>query len=382
MFLLYGINGTVFERKFFFNELLSIAGFIILVYKLGFSNSFAQIPWPRSRIFKLVFALLALCLFHLTFSIFFKTNWYFYLRNSVIFYSIFSFFIGFYGLYYFKKYIRIAKYFLIIYLIYGLIWPAEYLLDRFTTAAFFPFVFPRLAWYIVLPLALLNLVLAYQYESMTVGLITVMLIGLYLLPNYKIFKGTMALALFCAIIAFAYFIPNIQKYQEEENYTLFGNTHAVMYSDPLLSIDGNSTWRAIFWYRIAVERFPENLFGIGFGTPLLKYNHGSNTVVSGHDDFHDIHVTGAHNTYLTLGLRLGIYFFIIMALIFQKVFKEFYQFRDYYSKNTSGLVFLAFFSISIIGLFNLLLESPMTASVFWVMLGLVAAEIEKREEQT
>jgi O-antigen ligase len=154
-------------------------------------------------------------------------------------------------------------------------------------------------------------------------------------------------------------------------YNYFGNVHAIYDSHPALSIDINVTWRILLWFRYIVERFPENIIGIGFGTPMLDYIAERRSHWTGNDEIH-AHVSGAHNSYLTLLLRLGVIGFYAIVMISRKVFKDYFharkldkfkQYIPYY------FVWIGMFSLIV---FNLGLESPLRAGLFWVATGFVA----------
>ncbi|WP_243390558.1 O-antigen ligase family protein [Raineya orbicola] len=186
------------------------------------------------------------------------------------------------------------------------------------------------------------------------------------------------IVVFWGLIAF--FSPSLQLYREDSKSTnLFGNVDKVLQDNVLLRIDGNSTWRLILWYRLTVDEFPRNIWGLGFGTPLIPYKKGADTADSDYNDEHDAHVIGAHNTYVTLLARLGILYIFVLYGIYTIVFKEFYRFRAYYVAHQEYSFFIAFFTISIIGLFNLVLESPIYAGLYWFFLGTVAKSIFNRQ---
>lgn len=378
----------MFERNFFFNEILSLIGIVVFCEQVLKKIKQKKLIVPDSRVFKLVLGIILLGFVHLVISVFTKTNWYFYLRNSAIVYSMFSFFIGFYLFDNFKEYIAKAKYPLFLYLSYGLIFPSLTLLDRFTTAAFFPFLFKKLNWLAILGIAVLDIILAFRYDSLTVVLVTGILFLIILLPSYRMFKVLSGVAITGIIVGFIYLYPNLQAYKTHPQkitdvnpYSMFGNIEGVACSHKILGLDGNSTWRAVFWTRLVTERFPENLVGIGFGTPLINFAINEDTVPVEHDDFHDVHVSGGHNTYLTLSVRMGLLFLIFIVLIYKEVFYEYYNYKQYYVQNNMGLYFISFFSITIIGLFNLVLETPTVASTFWILLGVVTNSIYKRRER-
>ena len=331
-----------------------------------------------SKILKYVLGYLTLCSIHLLVSVFTKTNWYYYFRNSVIFYSAFAFFIGYGGYVYFKPFLKRYKLALQLYLVIGLALPSIQLIDRFSTSLIFPFLFKRLKTVSFVGIIVFNLLLAFQYNSMTVTIVLILLIGIVLMPNFKSFKLTSFILLFAFITGMVYYTPNFKKYTAEP-YIVFGNTEAVAEGSKLLLLDANSTWRAVFWYRVCVEKFPENLTGIGFGTPLLGYKENTNSFCTNPNDYldeHDVHVTGAHNTYLTLGVRLGLIFIFLIVAIFKEVFSSFYKRKSLKNGAFEDLIYLSFFSISIVGLFNLMLETPTLAAIFWVLLGLITAQVK------
>src|SRR5688572_11299869 len=92
MALCYIISPWFFEKIFFFNEILSAIGLFILVY-----HRFAII---KSPIYVYTCLLICLGICHCITSIFRMDQFYYYLRNSVIVYSMFTFFIGFFSLHY------------------------------------------------------------------------------------------------------------------------------------------------------------------------------------------------------------------------------------------------------------------------------------------
>jgi hypothetical protein len=226
----------------------------------------------------------------------------------------------------------------------------------------------------------LNILYAFTFDSLTVLAITVIFIFILVVRNFVLFSIACVLGLGTFVFILIYFSSAIELYKQGP-YTLFGNVNLVMLQHPLLLIDGNSTWRLVFWYRMIVENFPMNLIGIGFGTPLIDYEPGLTTVSGGNTDEHDAHVIGAHNTYLTVAVRLGVLFLLFVLLVYAKVFKEYYNHFKYYTSRGYFIYFWAFFAISIIGLFNLTLESPIYASLYWVLLGFVARVIEIRKNE-
>ena len=115
--------------------------------------------------------------------------------------------------------------------------------------------------------------------------------------------------------------------------------------------------------------------GMGFGTPALKYFPV--------EDVNKIpslpYVLGSHNSYVYLFGRLGIVYLLLTVFIYLVVIREYFKHKLYYTNNNQLLVFLSFFAISIIALFNTVLESPIYASAYWLILGFTARCISERQ---
>lgn len=374
IFFLYGIDNQVFERLFFFNEVLSLIGLLVVVHQF-FTNRKSFVSLVQSQpILKGVLGLLLLCIVHLIFSLGRMTNLYFYLRNSVIVYSIFTFFFAYFGYRYLPLFLSKIRYTMAVYLLFALIYPSIYLLERFMGAVFFPLLFKKYKWWSVSAVLILSVILSIQYKSLTVIMVMLIVLLIIILPSYNWFKLCFFVGFGAIIVGFTYFTPNIEKYNEAP-YSVIGNVKAVAESHELLNLDGNSTWRVVFWHRVVVERFPENIIGIGFGTPLLPFIKNVDTIELEHDDEYDMHVSGVHNTYLTLGLRLGVLFFLILGFIFHHLLKYYYKQKRFLIEHQRLFYFYSFFTVAAVGLFNLVLESPTVASLFWGFLGITAAII-------
>ena len=381
MILLYGLNYAIFEKKLFFNEILSLIGFVIfLKYSLK-KNLTLRIP--RLDIFYLLLFFWALCGFYIFISLFFKTNWYFYFRHFVIFYSTFTFFIAFFWKDQFLAFMqKIRKKFMLIILFLIPTYPPTYegrLLERYSGSVFFPFFFEKIRFSAYVILLILNFIYAYFFQSLTGTIMAILVFVLMIIPNYSIFRLLFFTAFISFITLFIYLSPNLAKYSEgARGSRLFGNQERVYQSSKILAADPNSSWRMVYWYRVVVERFPENLLGIGFGTPYLPYQEGKDTAESDNDDEHDAHLTGTHNSYITIFTRLGVLVLVFFFALYTIILKEFYRFKQYYIANHHIVFFIGFFAISIIALFNPTLETPTYAGTYWFFLGLVAKSIHER----
>lgn len=364
---LYIISPWVFEKNFFFNEVLSLTGLCILAHKRF------RIGADRISIF--IVLLLALCSIHAVFSIFKADHLYYYLRNLVIFYSILSYFIGYYLQPYFSNFIRNIRDTFIAYSGWAMLaTPSRIFFERFGVSSFFPFVFKRVNKYSLLILVLINIVYAFAHDSATAIFVSFFYLFLLICPGLIFFRQTMIAGFLLFAVFFTSILPNLNIIAK--NFSLYDDSaiHNVMRSNYLLNLDGNSTWRLVLWKQVLIDQFPLNLIGIGFGTPMFKYYPV--------EDYSKIaslpYVLGAHNSFVYLFGRLGIVYVMIILSVYGIIFKEYFRFKSFYYKTNSIAIFWSFFAISIIALLNPVLESPVFSSGYWLILGLLARVIFNR----
>ncbi len=364
----YIITPWIFEKQFLFNEILSVTGLIILAYK--------RFKVGNDVISICMIFLLSWCGLHLITSLFLQDSFIYYIRNSVIVYSMFSFFIGFYLLKYLHNYINRIRHFLRYYIGFFLFVYTPMLFERYGVSTLFPALFKR-ARHALVPILLItiNIIYAFTYSSSTAMMIALFLFLLFISPGYKFFKQTATLFIICCALLFIYLHPNLSRIKNQFSPRNNKGISEVMHSHPLLAIDGNTTWRLILWDQIIVDRFPENLYGIGFGTPMLKY-----FPIEDYKKLKTLpYVLGAHNSFIYLFGRLGLVFILISIIIYSAVFREYFYFKDYYYSKNQVFIFWSFFAITIIALFNPVLESPLFASAYWLLLGFTARCIYNRK---
>jgi len=290
---------------------------------------------------------------------------------------MFSFFIGFYLLKYLSSFVawlrNILRYYIGIFLFIPL--PVTFY-ERYGISVLFPSLFKN-ARYRLLPLLLIcmNIIYAYTYKTATALMIAAFLFLVFISTGYKFFRQTITIVLLAIAVLFIYLQPNLTLIKNQ--YSL-RNTRAikeVMRSNPLLAIDGNTTWRLVLWKQILVDKFPANLFGLGFGTKMLKYYPV--------EDYKKLptlpYVMGAHNSFIYLFGRLGIIYLLLIIPIYITVFKEYFYNKSYYYSNNQVFLFWSFFVISVMAFFNPILESPLFASGYWMLLGFTARCIYNRK---
>ena len=367
--LCYIISPWFFEKFLFFNEFLSATGLLVLLYK--------RLPLVKTRIYIYLALLIALCIGHCILSILRMDSFYYYLRNTVIMYSMFTFFIGFFCLHYLGRFITAVRGFLRYYISFLLVVPlSNFLFERYGMATIFPALLKDGRKKMVLPLLIfMNIIYAITYSSSTSFILSMFYFLLLISVGYKFFKQVMVIILLLFIGFFVSILPNLSLIQV--NYSIYNENaiHNVMSSNKILGLDPNNTWRLVLWKQFLIDLFPANILGIGFGTPAIHY-----FPVADMNNVNSLpYVLGAHNSFIYLFSRLGIIYLLLMVLIYSKIFKEYFYQKQYYKSNNEVFIFYSFFAISIISLFNPTLESPIFAGGYWLVLGFVARSIYNRQ---
>jgi hypothetical protein len=369
IFFLFTLHEDIFERKFLFNELLSASGmltFLIFYFREG------TLKIPSSPLFVIVFLFLALGIVYIIFSFPFQTKIYYLFRNSVIVYSVLTFFVGYFFFDQIHAFIKKIKYVFIAYLTFVFTIGGTLFLNRYMASVLTPMLFKRISLSLFIFIVIFNTFYANFYGQTTS--VAIILISFFVFVNryYGLFKLYVWSMIVVYFLLFFYFRPNLELYRTGE-YELHGNMEAVVLSHPVLMVDPNLTYRLVYQYRAIFDRFPENLIGIGFGTPIMPYNEGVRTSAQvGTTDEYEAHVSGVHNTFVTVFLRMGVPFLIILIAIYSIVYRNYYRYRKRLSENGLFIYFWAFTILSVFGLFNLLLETPTYAAVYWVLLGMIA----------
>jgi hypothetical protein len=368
--LCYVISPWFFEKKLFFNELLSFSGLGML--------AFHRFKVERSELMLFLFLLVGLGTVHLFVSLWRMDGFYLYLRNSVIVYSMFSFFLGYLTFKYLPVFIIQIRRLLTLYIGFFLLAPlSKFFFERFGMSILFPVtIYNRSLRYGLLFLMLLCLIYSVIYSSATILILFLFYSALLIIPGYKAAKQ---LGFFILIFFISFFISIQSNLSLMDYYYSVYNSDgidAVMQSNWILGIDPSTTWRLIFWKQAIVDQFPNNILGLGFGTPLFKffpvYEIEKLPILP--------YVMGAHNSFVYLFARMGIAFVFIILGIYRIIFKEYFYFKTFYYNNQSILIFWSFFAVTIIAIFNPVLESPIYSSAYWLLLGFLAKAIFLRKQ--
>ncbi len=366
--LFYLISPFFFEKILLLNELLAAGGLGILIYRRGLIG--------YDTISLCMAGLIGWGLLHAVSSLLRMDSLYYYLRNSVILYSMFIYFIGFYCLAEWRKFIDGIRNWLRVYLGWILFYPnIAILYERFGLSTLFPTMIRKpsarwVPWFIIG----INFIYGITYSSLTAWIVAVFFILLFTVPGYRFFKQCMVVFFSLITLVFIYIIPNLGLIKYRYNYYNWDGYSDVAKSMWFLRIDPNTTWRLILWRQVIVDKFPGNLAGIGFGTPMFKY-----LAIADYSKLETLpYVLGAHNGYLYLFGRLGLPYVFFTLVMYRTIFREYFYFKAYYYATREILLFWSFFSISILCSFNPSLESPIYAGAYWLMLGLTARVIYNR----
>lgn len=370
--LCYIISPWFFERKLLFNEMFAASGICLLAYK--------RFKVHNDIISQSILLLLAWCLVHVIISLFRADSAYYYLRNLVIVYSVFTYFIGYFLFPYLagfiNKFRRPLQYYIGLFLFIPL---PRLFFERFGVSALFPALLQKASHKLFLPVLItLNLIYAVSYRSSTTFMLAAFYMLLLIAPGYRFFKQLLLLVLVSFAVFFIIIQPNLEIISLHYDYYNTIAIHEVMNSNRILSLDGNNTWRLVLWKEVIVDHFPANIFGLGFGTPMIKY-----FPVEDYSKISSLpYVLGAHNSFVYLFGRLGIVYIVWVIILYRTIFKEYFYFKTYYYQNKSILVFWSFFAITIIALFNPVLESPIFSGAYWLILGLLARCLLQRKQQS
>ncbi len=337
--------------------------------------------YPQSTIYRCVLLFILVCSLYAAVSLVFKTSWYYYFRNLSIIYSVFAFFLGYHLYEQQFEFFNRARKKIYGYALVSFAIGAPGLIDRNAYSYWFALLQKNWKLLSVLLFILLFILYVLSYTSLTVIMILLFILGIRLfIQTYLQFKVVLLFSILAFLTLAILAMPYLKLYSYD-NHKLFGNVEYVYSHHPWFWIDPNSSWRLIFWYRTVVENFPQNMVGIGIGTPLIPYLENVNTTGLPFNDEYIAHVIGTHNTFVTMLARFGILSVLLLLVIYRTIFREFFLFKQYYAhhKNDMGL-FLSFLTLTVVGLFNLVIESPTLAALYWISLGFVARAIQHRQQ--
>ncbi|HBE04563.1 MAG: hypothetical protein A2096_17900 [Spirochaetes bacterium GWF1_41_5] len=369
-FILLALSPYVFEHKFLFNEILSLSGLIIFIMR-------GMIFFRRGEIIynlMSLFFLYGVIVFYYSFLA--QDNFIMYLRTGVIVYSMLVFYLAYYLPDLSGIFLRVFRPVLGLYTAAASVikLPLFYF-HQIITGIFTPFLIGKKFLKYSLPLIMLfNIILFFTYSKIISVMTAAFFLLLFTVRTYRAFKKSVIIFFIAFAVMFIALAPGLNLINS------IGGIDAVLRSSPVLQIDGSITWRLVFWYQIFVNQFPRNLHGLGFGTKVFPHtNKISVPIWSRHEILP--YVFGAHNSFIYIFARMGIVSIIILIMLYSAVFREYFNHKKYYLQNGRIRFFYSFFIITIYTTFNVVLESPTHASLFWFLLGLVARAAQQRKNE-
>lgn len=360
-FILHGLFN--FERIFYINEVFSAVGIFFYFFRF-YLYGFKQDIIILSLNFLILYATLLLI-----FSLFFNTDSsvYEFLRTTTFYYSIFSFYLGieFYKLITSRNLFLIKDIFT---------YPLIYLSSLgwvITSFAILPIIFFKkkiISSFIIIGLLLI-------YSAITSGMfLTVILTLVFFIFFVSILKSLSLSRLMSYLLIFGgffIFLFSLRVVGYIYNDFFYIND---AFQNIFPSIDPNLIWRLMFWAYLLDQYSIYNSFaGIGFGTKLFDsqiapsfiYFQDMNRVLSSALEY----TLGPHNSFFYIFIRLGIVGLLPILVIFSEILYRFYSVQ--YKTTLNIFLMASFLLVSIAALFNVVLASPLYASVFWIITGMV-----------
>jgi len=344
VFILYVWNPEFFERNFYFNEILSLSGAYICF--------FSKLPIHVARVKGLLLLFIIVFSMYFVMNIYFHENSYIYVRNTSILYSVFVYFVGLHCY--------------------------EVILKN------------KLRYIFLLPVHKVNIVaglgiflsgqreLSKNYKvfiycsflllySILFGGSTAVFVAISIL-FYHIFGARAFVASTVACV----FLLMIVLVVLHQNYSGFNSSNYLSeFITPILDYDGNFTVRLHMWTKVLFEYFPNNLFGLGFGTQFFDvgFIYQLHLVNQLEQDPLLAYTLSPHNSYVYLIARMGIIGVLAIFFIFWFAFKSISS----NIKPKDPILEYTFIGFAVAAFFNVVIESPIHSGAFWGVIGLYHA---------
>ena len=358
LFCWYAAHPRAVEARLFVNEFFSLIGFVIFLFN-------PVIYKKNDYIYNCILSLLVIFFAYAILSILIFKDFYGYLRNSVLVYSIFSFFLG---IRLFDVLSHIGK------------------LDIFFLSALFPSPeFYRTSYSVLIPLYLSRYSKTFKtmilliiigimfvvklYYGGSTSIAIILFIVFITMLNKRNITITVCLSIVLVILFSIYIKPYLELLLKDGILM-----RHIMEMDAFFTFDGNATTRFFLWSYVFYEVFLENIFGIGLGTPLFSvdfiYNHLQMWDPFKNDEY-VVYTLGSHNSFLTVLARFGVIGLMPFIILYWKLIRDFINEKYNIGRNRVFFFYYAFFIVTANSLLNVVLESPLQASLYWITLGLL-----------
>ena len=375
LFVIFEIN-AYWERTVPINELFSLVGFGFLMIEYRKRQD--------SKIIKIIMVLNIIGFAQVVYSLLFRStapNYYLFFRTTPVWYSSFAFYLGL------KFYENIESYIVNIqrpYIKYLLLIWNFFSVERFTVFIISPLLLSTYrVWLLLLYLIALRYFKGEDTELLFVFFTILFVVFKWhsVLFNFILNKKIIICALFLFFIALIY---------TYENFSFFFDLDQLGAYQSLGIEKGNGlanvVWRWMFWTYLFNETIIHNIsnimMGIGFGVPIFDINFVPSFLlvdITDKEQENQPYFLGTHNSIFFVLVRQGI---IVFSLLLMSFFEFFRIIKTQIQKlNYQDLmIVLSFFLILIGALFNVILESPVYGSLFWIHFGMAVAVVEKRKK--
>lgn len=363
MMLALAYNPTIFERVFFFNEILSLVG---LYCYIRFFKFFVV----DDKIYQYFMAIFFITIVRYFISFFEYTDIYAYARHSSVFYSMLCFYLGYIISLRIPGFILSVPLFVKVLVLFVL--PMQRIFAIGTTPFLFMGVNNAKTLLGVLT-SLLFILVVYGGGSPITSI--AMLAYVLLFNSYKKF---IVCSFFILIIFVLFLIINYQDFLDviflRMQPASVGGVVEFIYD-----FDPNLLTRLSLWV-YALLIFSDNfVFGIGYGVEMFDV---SKILISFDDSLKNEYLgyfLGAHNSFLTLLTRNGVLWGGAFLIFVLSIFKRFYSSAQ---NAWASTCFYAFVMVVSLLLLNVVLESPIYAGYFWFVCGMVSVALREDSEDT
>lgn len=177
---------------------------------------------------------------------------------------------------------------------------------------------------------------------------------------FKVIRSINTTGVFISILFFALSLKLLANMHNDffvQGFSYFGD-----------NLDVNSIWRVMFWAKTIDNLSAINwIFGIGLATPLFNEMDPANLfiIASAPNALDRPYTLGLHNSLLTYLVRLGAIGLLFLLCIIINILKSLARHND----TKTEMLFVSLCLILIPALFNVVLESPLYAGQFWIILG-------------
>jgi hypothetical protein len=367
------------ERILFINEIFSFLG-LLLFFNYMVSGK------KDKTINNLPLCLVFYCCIHAFYAIIIYEHNSIYekIRTLPIWYSIFSIFIGYFVIFpKLTKIINTKKYTLAYpyILLTGLIFGAKIMLPA-AFALTLPYTNKKKIFFATL-LILTAIIMPFKiffmedyHNDMTIY-ISIMALCLFFLNNklLRIFLKYPHLHYFLlsaalVVIIFLKIIANSWSNFYYDGYLFFQSI-----SDP------NTIWRLMFWAKTINEMSAQEwIFGIGLGQPIYDIDDITSQFIYefNPNDPYLPYTLGLHNSFLTFFVRMGFIGLFLLITIVTFTLRKLSMIHD----EISNRILIALILLCIATLFNVVLETPLFASIFWITIGMGLRKVHEHRSYT